>query len=398
MKRKIFNLFSALMFVFLIGTDTYGQEQDKVELQEKDVQAMRCWFKSDRTEVRVGQTFIVTLTCQVTETEYERVVPKEESLEPSVVSLPPYEVIEGWRYPDIKRDIFRFFQYQYKLRIVGEEFFGQEVPLPELEIKYTVERSLNAEQSLDTRERTYVMPPLVVKVTSLVSKDAKDIRDPNYDNFQTVKVYERKAYVAFVVAGIIFTLPFLAFLFPAIRSLKKWRRSVSNGTGFSNASLLRRMKKELDRINQLRLAGNWDEESVGKVLSIVRIMGAIALFQQINQLSTRFESRGLLGQMKLRKGLFWPRKVLISSNLTPESAAADKHLLDKKWADDFVTVFSELNDIRYGKEIDVARVDQLFYMTLVLLKKIKFSNRWTVKKWSAFREMTKGWRPVWRTF
>lgn len=382
-----------LIIIYFSGNfGVFGQEIDRAQLQEKEAPAIRCWLKSDKSSVRIGETFVLTLTCQVAETEYEKVVPQENGLEPAVVSFSPYEVVEGWRMPDINRGTFRFLQYRYKLRLIGEEFFGKEVPTQKLEIKYRVERKLNEDEVLDTRERTYILPAMTIKVSSVVPEDAEDIRDFGDGSFQTVKTRRQKAYMALIVAGVVSLLPFLVLLMPAVRSVRNWRKTRSNGTGFSNSALLRRIKGELNKVKRVRDKEGWNGELVGRILTIIRVMGAIATSKQINQLPTRFESRGLEGQLKLRKGLIWPRKVLISSNITPESL-----VLNHKIDGEFSSVFMALNDIRYGsvKDYDQKYLDDLFYKTMFFLAKIKFLNRWLVKKWLSLSVAVKEWRPAW---
>ena len=380
----------------LVNSSLFGQEKEPAKLQEKEVQPIRCWLRSDKSTVRIGEILTVPLTCQVAETEYEKVVSAENMLEPSSVSFSPYEVIRGWHHPDIMRDTFRFFQYQYEMRLIGEDFFGKEVPTPELEIRYKFERKIAANEVIDTRERSYIVPPLNIRVTALVPKDTKDIRDPSSDNFQVVKARQQNAYVAFVLAVVVFLFPFAVLLMPAFRSVKNWKKSRSNGTRFSNNALLTRMGRELNRVANLRNKEGWNSELVGRILTVVRIMGAVALSKQINQLSAQFESKGLEGQLKLRKGLIWPKKVLISSNLTPESIFSKRQEINREWTDKFLSVFTALNSIRYSQELDTKNLDSLLEQSKSLLKKVKFSNHWIVRKSFSIRVGFKNWKPVWR--
>ncbi|MDO8495849.1 MAG: hypothetical protein Q7S43_00125 [bacterium] len=361
-----------VVIIFAGNAQLSAQKSSTPILGEQEIDSIQCWLKSDKSFIRIGETFMLTLTCQVAETEYEKVVPSESMLEPAVVALSPYEVVEGWHHPDIKNGTFRLFQYQYRLRLVGEDFFGKEVPVPSLEIKYQIERKINKE-NFDSREKSYQLPALQIKVASIVPKDAKDIIDVGNESFSDVKTHRNRAYVAFVLAGVLFLVPMIALFMPIIRSIHRVRKAKSNGTGFSNAALLRRIKRELPNIPST----GWNNEQVGKVLTILRIMGAIALSREINQLSTRFESRGLEGQLKLQKGFFRPEKVLISSSLTPEIFDSQKHLLNNGWADSFSSVFHTFNDIRYGNDDSLvakegSRLDATFLViTKDLLKKIK---------------------------
>lgn len=338
------------VIIFATNSRLLAQKPLTPVLGEQEVDSIQCWLKSDKSSIRIGEIFKLTLTCQVAETEYEKVVPNENMLEPMVVAFSPYEVIEGWHYPDIRNGTFRFFQYQYSLRLIGEGFFGKEIPVPPLEIKYRIERKIN-KQDFDSRDKVYQMPAILIEVASIVPKDTKDIRDVGNESFADVKMRRNRAYMAFVLAGVMFLIPLVVLSIPLIGSIRQTRKARSNGTGFSNSVLLRRMSHELDGIRRVipSITG-WDHELIGRVLAILRIIGSIALSRQINQLSTRFETRGLEGQLKLQKGFFKPEKVLISSSLTPEIFDSQRNLLDKEWAESFSSVFHTFNSIRYGDD------------------------------------------------
>lgn len=396
-RKSVMLVIWSIVFFFTAEIHALSQEVNS-GFVEKETEAIRCWLKSDKNAVRVAEKFNVTLTCQVIEAESGKAVPLENMLEPAAITFPPYEVVQGTRYQDIRKGSFRFFQYRYELRLIGEEFFGKEVPIPALEIKYKIQRRVNNRESLDAREKIYKLPPLPVKVHSLVSKDTKDIRDASEDNFGVVKTKMFRAYAAFAVAGLLLLVPLAVALVPLIRSIRQFRRERSNGTVFSNAVLLRRVKRELAWAKRTSVRNGWNNELVGRVVTVFRIAGAIALSKQINQLSTRFESKGLEGQLKLRNGLLWPKKVLISSSLTPETMSANKQTLNSAWADEFISVFSLFNDARYSpdEELDKNRLDRALDKSRPLVRRLKFRNNCCVRKLMAVYGKVKGWRPRWR--
>ncbi len=398
MKRMLKVPLIGLLIILCLGltTNIFSQDAKPPKLQEKEVTPIRCWFKSDRSLVRIGEIFLLTLTCQVLETESDKAVPLESALEPSAISLSPYEVVAGLHQPDIHHGVFRFIQYQYKLRLMGEDFFGKEVPIPELEVKYKIERRLGQNQAFDSRDKSYLLPAIGMKISSVVPKDAKDIRDSGKDNFQTVKSKTQNAYIAFTVASVVAALPILFLTLPFIRAVRSRRNKNFNGTVFSNIALLRRMNRELNKVRKMVASGGWDAELVGKVLTVVRIMGAIAMGRQINQLPTRFESRGLEGQLKLKKGFIWPKKVLISSNLTPETAVANKNLFNSKWADEYIFIFEALNNLHYNPKFIAGDSSELLQRVRVVLKKIIFSNLLVTRKCLSVYRVFQEWRPVWR--
>jgi len=96
---------------------------------EAAVAPIECWWKTDRSAVRVGERFTLTLTCAVLDTERVKVVVDESALAPTALHLVPFDIVGGERFRDIANGPRRFFQYQYSMRVLGEEFFGKEVTL-----------------------------------------------------------------------------------------------------------------------------------------------------------------------------------------------------------------------------------------------------------------------------
>src|SRR5437879_4484255 len=77
------------------------------------VSPIECWWKTDRSAIRVGEHFQLTLTCAVLDTDKVKVVVDESSLAPSALHLVPFEIIGGNRFRDIRNSPRRFFQYAY---------------------------------------------------------------------------------------------------------------------------------------------------------------------------------------------------------------------------------------------------------------------------------------------
>src|SRR5262245_1123749 len=84
---------------------------------------IQCWWRTSTGAVKVGEPFSLVLTCAVIETAELTVVPEQSQLEPSVLQLPPFEVLGGTHAPDLRDGDRRFFQYEYQLRIISESVF-----------------------------------------------------------------------------------------------------------------------------------------------------------------------------------------------------------------------------------------------------------------------------------
>ena len=100
-----------------------------------EVDPIRCWWRTSAGAVRVGELFGVVLTCAVIENELNVVVPDQSRLEPAAMELPPFEVMGGTHFSDSHTTDRRFFQYEYRARLVQDNAFGKDTPLPSLEIK-----------------------------------------------------------------------------------------------------------------------------------------------------------------------------------------------------------------------------------------------------------------------
>lgn len=62
---------------------------------------IRCWWKSGKSAVYLGERFPLTVTCRIVDTAAVRVGAEESRLDPAVVQLTPFDVVDGERYPDV---------------------------------------------------------------------------------------------------------------------------------------------------------------------------------------------------------------------------------------------------------------------------------------------------------
>src|SRR5947208_7101565 len=95
---------------------------------------LQCWWRTSAGAVRVGEPFTVVLTCAVIETDAAQVVVDQSRLEPAVMQFAPFEVLGGSHGADLRTDERRFFQYEYRMRLIAENQFGKDVLLPETKL------------------------------------------------------------------------------------------------------------------------------------------------------------------------------------------------------------------------------------------------------------------------
>ena len=107
--------------------------------------------------------FTLTLTCSVAETSTLSATVNRDSLEPRALQLTPFEVVSGERHEDILAPPWRYFQNTYRVRLLGSEFFGQDVKLPSFGITYRVVSNANATAG---QEQTLLLPALPMRAGS----------------------------------------------------------------------------------------------------------------------------------------------------------------------------------------------------------------------------------------
>src|SRR3954467_383734 len=145
--------------------------------QNVQTDPLQCWWRTSAGAIRVGQPFNLVLTCAVLETDTATVAVDQTRLEPSVVQFAPFEVLGGSHGADLRTEQRRFFQYEYRLRLIADGMFGKDVALPDTKISYKIQSKVGQKTSVQGRDQSYVLPAQSVRVLSLVPGDAADIRD-----------------------------------------------------------------------------------------------------------------------------------------------------------------------------------------------------------------------------
>ena len=245
----------------------------------RSIEAIRCWRRVGRNAVYVGERFDLLVTCSVAEMPAARAVPDLAGLEPESLSVSPFEVLEGERYDDLVRGPRRFFQYRYSLRIIGEEYFGADVELPPLDVRYRIERSLDGESATAGRELTYVLPPEPVRVLALVPADGADIRELPGETFGDAEARLFRANLTALGAAVL-ALAALAAALAATLGL--YRRRGGTAAGAAILPEWRVADGALDELAEVREAvgrDGWSAAAVGRAIAALRVAGAVALGQ-----------------------------------------------------------------------------------------------------------------------
>jgi hypothetical protein len=263
-----------------------------------EVEPVTCWWRTSATSVRVGEPFTVVLTCSLLQTEAARVIADESRLEPSVVQLPPFEVVSGARANDLTTAGRRFVQFEYRLRTIAENVFASEVALPPLEIGYRVESRIAGADSLAGRDRTYALPPLAMRVLSLVPDTADDIREAPVATFAEIEGVASRGTMLRLGAGVMLALGGVVLALAVAGSVRRRRSSrPAAARTLSDAAVLDGVRRELIAVqDQVRSAG-WTSDLAGRALAAARIVAAHAAGRPVTQRPTSRSAQPLNGEI-----------------------------------------------------------------------------------------------------
>jgi len=315
-----------LCFVFLVAgvlgiTPGYAQTKRAPRTGEVESDPIRCWWKADRSAIRVGERFTLVLTCGVIETTGIKVVPAVNQLEPGAVSLTPFEAVAGKRHDDVVVPPWRYIQYEYSMRLLSEGFFGQDVSVPALTVTYTLQSP--GAGNTEGRDQTYLLPPIPMRVLSIVPRSAADIRDESGQTFASIESRRSRATAEVVAASIAFACAAVLGALALVQLAGRFRaRDPKVVRPLPQAAVLRGALTSLRAARSEAGRGGWTPELMARALAALRISGAAALGRRVAQVQVMNGEAERVGQLDVRSGLVRRRRVLLSAPTTPSALLA----------------------------------------------------------------------------
>lgn len=256
---------------------TVGQDLEQVEHD-----ALQCWRRVEKNAVHVGERFGMTITCAIVETDEAKATPDFGWFEAETLAVSPFEILTGDRYRDVVRGARRFFQYHYVLRIIGEDYFGLDVELPAVELKYRIARTLDSELLVEGRELTYILPAESVRVLTLVPESVTDIRELSGETFGDTEGRLFRANASAIIAAVCGFLSLVMLLAAAAQLWKQWRMtSVVTEIEVSRWRSLRAILDEMRNVQHASQSSGWTPALVSRTLVSMRVGGAISVDQPI---------------------------------------------------------------------------------------------------------------------
>lgn len=294
--------------------------------QAVSVAPIECYWRSSASSVRVGEIFTVSLTCGVLETQATTVVPDQSRLDPDVLQLQPFEVVDGVVARDLRTVTRRFFQYEYRVRYLGDEI-GRDLALPALTITYRVQSRVEADAAaIESRERQYILPARTVRILSLLPQAAGDIRDPSPTTFEDIRDMRFTASVLRIVSWVLFALAGVVALWALVRAARRSRAKGHVAVRFaSDAAILRGVARELTEVSRLRQVEGWSDALAARALAALRVAASYEIARPVSQGQAR-DARHAAMTGQLRVPARWPRPgaVLLSGSATSANLARER--------------------------------------------------------------------------
>jgi hypothetical protein len=370
---------------------------------------LQCWWRTSAGAVRVGEPFTVVLTCAVLETDAATVVVDQTRLEPSVVQFAPYETLGGSHGADLRTEQRRFFQYEYRLRLIADGMFGRDVALPEMKLSYRVQSKVGQKTSLQGRDQTYMMPAQSMRVLSLVPSDATDIRDTSAtETFSDIDQRGFRANLLTVIAGVLFVLAGLMALVGLVRLFQRYRKPVvASSKLIADTTILNGVGREIARVQRDRDGGGWTPELASRALGALRIVATYAIGRPV---STMPASRLLAdggetaepGRLILKAG--WPRgkRIAVSGAVTPQTivrtlARPGNSAAKGARLETLSQALATLTAATFSREgtLNDSALDDALATTRQLLRRMKFEQLWFMKRLATRRAGTDLDNRVW---
>jgi hypothetical protein len=322
------------------------------------------------------------------ETDRVKVVPNLAEIEPTAIELTPFEVLDGTRHEDIVAPPWRYVQYVYTMRLIGDEFFGKDIAIPAKNLPFRIQTG--GAETVEGAEHTYVLPSMPLRILSLVPAQAADILDPTTDTFADLEARRFRARMELVASAVFFGFAAVLAGVGAVRVAERFRqRGPVVEKTVPVRTVLAGCGREIDRVRGEALRDGWTSTLAARALAPFRVAGAIALRQPVAQTLVAVDTPPRDGQLALRHGLLRRRGALVSASITAEAIdrlrSSNNGGPPTDAGQDIVDPIREalaaLNAVRYGRvgEIDVQVLDQTLENGRRALHRLRMARLWPAR-------------------
>ena len=352
---------------------------------EVAAKAMNCWWTPAKNAVHVGEPFGLTLTCRVLETEAAAVVPNVTEIEPTSIQLTPFDVLEGTRHEDLVMPPWRYLQFSYTVRLLGEEFFGRDLAIPATNVTFRI-RTGGAEAAEGT-ERIYILPSIPIRILSLVPAQAVDIRDPAAGTFGDIEALRFRSTVGLVAGVILLGFAGVLLAIAAVHAVERFRKRAAPVEATVPAgAVLDGCLREVDRVRSEAVREGWSPDLAARALAPFRVAAAVAMSQPVTQTLVTGDAPTRDGQLAVGYGLLRRRHARMSAAMTADAidrlrSPTNGHEplpVNDELLDPIRDALAGLNAVRYGRNgaADVLELDRTLDNGASALRRLRGTRRW----------------------
>lgn len=357
-----------------------------------EADAVRCWWRTDKAAVRMGEPFDAVLTCAVLETASTKAVVDRSRLDHTVMALPPFDVLGGTTAEDVVTGPRRFFQYGYQLRLLNDIAFGQDVSLAGLAISYRIDTATADGTTSQGRDQSYSLPPLTVRVLSLVAGSSRDIRDSTSLTFADLEARRFRSRTLGMGGWLLYALAAgvamlgLARLYRAMRAPGR----AAAAAAVSGRAVLGAAARELAAVAREKQGQGWTEALTARAAGALRIVASYAIGRPAAQLDGS-SAEAVSGQIALSQGLVRRRHALVSAAVTPQdlepAAARDGTLQSIRDG------LAALTAARFGRgTADEGAIDSGVAAAGPLARSLAFRYSWPMLQVKKVTDFVAGWQ------
>jgi hypothetical protein len=318
-----------------------------------EVEPLQCWWRTSTPAVRIAEPFLLTLTCAITESDTRRVAVDQANLSPGAISVSPFEVIGGGEPAESRTGDRRFFQREYRLRVVIDGAFGRDVAIPPLLVTYRLQEGTGVRtQGI---ERRHQLPALPIHIVSMVPADARDIREPGAATFAELDEGAFRAATLTTAGSVFMALGTLGVVVAFARASRRRHATRSPAATLTDRLVLDHAARELEAVRQAREEGAWTADLIARALVALRVVASYVTSGAPSQRVLAAGEKapdGVLVHVVPRRG-----RIAISSTVTPRvfermrvrNDSDDANVPNRQQLTDMQSALAIFTGARYGR-------------------------------------------------
>jgi hypothetical protein len=238
--------------------------------------------------------------------------------------------------------------------------------------------------TVDGRDRVYLVPGQAVRVLSLVPADADDIRDSRAESFSTVETLRFRGRALRIVALALGALGLLMLMPAAIRLARGTGRRAHTTDRVDNRAVVADAIRVLTRIEAERATG-WTHDLAAEAAGVTRVVAACALERRLSQQPLVRGVAAADGRLAVRRG--WLRRAQASVASAVTASDLDRALdalpqttpaPARQVLDDLRLALARLTVASYGRdaELDASALDESLRAATRAADALRRKHRW----------------------